>query len=288
MKTYFLRPGWLIAVFVSIAISCKHDAETPPIVCRLASTTDQLVETSGKLTDEMQRTFTYSGGVLSSVTERSTSQNASFQVEYTANRIVRATSGQDVITLTYATGTSPTSSTFSRGGNVQSTFAMDYTPAGRMSRVVENRQTLPPGSLTSKRVFTFTYDNAGNLTLEHVQFTLTDGTVVDQETEYVVDQKPSPYSFFPELPLLTLVALSQAVETRPGRFWHINAPLSLKSYNVTSTGTRSGLRESSTFTPIYDTDNKLTNQDQNALLYQLPFPDPVTKKNRQAFVYQCQ
>ena len=36
-----------------------------------------------------------------------------------------------------------------------------------------------------------------------------------------------------------------------------------------------------------DEDSKPMNQEQNALLYQAGVPDPVTKKNRQAFTYQC-
>lgn len=169
-----------------------------------------------------------------------------------------------------------------------STFAMEYNAAGRMTKVTESRQTLPTSSLTKERVYTFTYDNGGNLTNERARFTLTDGSVVEQETEYTFDSKPSPYKRFSELPILTLVALSQTVETYPGRFWQINTPLTLKSYNLTSTGTRSNLRESSTFTPAYDSDSKLTSQDQNALLYQASVPDPVTKKNKQTFTYQCE
>ena len=208
-------------------------------------------------------------------------------VERVNERVVRATSGTSTLTLGYGpVVTQPGSATLSRGGKVASTFAMDYTPAGRMSRIVENRFVLPANSLTVERVFTFSYDNVGNLTTERVRFTLISGVVVEQETDYVVDTKPSPYANFSERALLTVVALSQAVETKPGRFWHVNAPTAYKSYNMVS-GSRGSLRESATFVTTYDTDSKLTSQEQNALLYQLSVPAPITKRNRQAFSYQC-
>ncbi|GAB3896463.1 hypothetical protein GCM10028825_42280 [Spirosoma agri] len=267
--------------------ACNSEDNPTIATCLLTSTTDQLVEQSGQLTDELKRTFTYTSSTLTSLAEKSTSKEAAFQVEYANSQVIRATSGQDVVALAYGTGTRPSSSTFSRGGATMSTFAMDYDASGRMTKITEDRQVLPANSLTKQRAFTFTYDADGNLTNERVRFTLTDGSVVEQETEYTFDAKPSPYKRFSELSLLTAVALSQAVETRPSRFWHINAPISLKSYNLTSTGTRSNLRESSTFAPVYDSDNKLMNQDQNALLYQASVPTPVTKKNRQTFTYSC-
>jgi hypothetical protein len=287
MKTKFLLISLFVAALLAGVNACKSEENPVIATCRLSNTSDQLVESTGQLTDELKRTFAYNKETLASIAEKSKNQDATFTVTFTDSRITSATNGQDVITLTYGSATTPTSSTFSRGGKVMSTFVMEYNPSGRMTKITENRQVLPTNSLTKQRVYTFSYDTNGNLTNERAQFTLNDGSVTQQETEYVVDTRPSPYKRFVELPLLTVVALSQAVETRPGRFWQINTPLSLKAYNLTVTGSRSNLRESSTFTPVYDTDNKLTSQDQNALLYQSSIPDPVTKKNKQTFTYQC-
>ena len=288
MKTNFLRI-YLFALSLTTGLfACKNETNPIITVCRLTSTTDQLVETSGKLTDEMLRTFAYNGNTLTTITEKSTSQQATFTLSYTDNRVSGASTGQDVISLLYTSATTPpVSATFSRTGKVQSTFAMEYNTSGRMTKITENRQLLPANSLTVQRVYTFTYDNTGNLTLERARFTLNDGTIVEQETEYTFDQKPSPYAYVAELPVLTLIALSQAVDTKPGRFWQSNTPISLKTYNLTSTGSRANLRESSTFAPVYDVSNKPMTQEQSALLYQTSLPDPVTKKNRQTFGYLC-
>ncbi len=282
----------LIQLFVPVLLTgifaCKRQRDPQPAVCRLISTTDQLMEANGRLTDEMQRTFTYTNAVLTSLAERSTNQEAGFLVERADQRVVKATSGTMTITLGYPSATTvPNSATFSRGGKAASTFAMEYNPAGRMSRIVENRSVLPTNSLTTERIYTFTYDNAGNLTTERARFTLSNGAVVEQETEYTVADKPSPYTRFTERALLTVVALSQTVETRPGRFWHLSALTAYKSYNLTGSGSRGNLRESATFEPTYDTDSKLMSQEQSTLLYQLSNPTPITKKNRQAFDYQC-
>lgn len=289
MKLQFLLKLVFASVLLTAIVTCKHQRDPQPAVCRLTSTTDQLIEASGRLTDEMQRTFTYASAVLTSIAERSTDQEAGFLVEYGSGRVVRAASGAMAVTLGYGSGTTqPNSATFSRGGKTASTFAMEYSPAGLMSRIVESRTLRPANSLTIERAYTFTYDNAGSLTTERARFTLVGGTVVEQETEYTVETKPSPYANFSERALLTVVALSQAVETRPGRFWHLHAPTSYRSYNLTNSGSRGSLRESSTFATTYDIDGKLISQEQNALLYQLSVPNPITKKNRQAFVYECE
>lgn len=287
MKRNVLPICLFVPLFLTGLLACKRPSDPQPAVCRLLSTTDQLMEANGRLTDELQRTFTYTNAVLTSIAERSTNQEAGFSLEHVNGRVVRATGGPMMITMGYASvATPPNSATFSRGGKVASTFVMDYNPAGRMSRIVESRAVPPANSLTIERAFTFTYDNAGNLTTERVRFTLMGGVVVEQETDYTVAEKPSPYANFSERALLTVVALSQAVETTPGRFWHLNAPTAYKSYNLTGSG-RGNLRESSTFVPTYDGDSKLMSQEQNALLYQLSVPAPITKKNRQAFTYQC-
>ncbi|WP_338872388.1 hypothetical protein WBJ53_27825 [Spirosoma sp. SC4-14] len=287
MKTKFLLIPLFVIVLLATVLGCKEDN---PVIqtCLLTSTTDQLVETTGQLTDELKRTFSYTAGAVTSIAEKSKNQDATFTTTMVNGRITTAASAQDILVLAYGSTTSPTSCTFIRNSKTMSTFAMDYNASGQMTKLTESRLVLPTSSLTRQRVYTFTYDSNGNLMTERAQFTLTDGSVVTQETDYTFDAKPSPYKRFSELPLLTLVALSQAVETYPGRFWHINAPLTLKSYNLTSAGVRSNLRESSTFTPTYDSDSKLTSQDQTAMLYQSSVPDPVTKKNKQTFTYLCE
>lgn len=291
MKRTALLIWSFLPVLLTGVTACKRPGDPAAAACRLISTTDQLMEANGRLTDEMQRTFTYTNALLTSVAERSTDQEAGFLVERVNERVVRATSGTSTVTLGYGpVVTQPSSATLSRGGKVASTFVMDYTPAGRMSRIVESRSVLPLNSLTVERAFTFTYDNVGNLTTERVRFTLINGFVAEQETAYTVygpAAKPSPYTHFPERPLLTVVALSQAVETRPGRFWHLNEPIAHKSYNLIASGSRGSLRDSSMFVATFDAGSKLTNQEQSAFLYQLSVPTPITKRNRQAFTYQC-
>lgn len=289
MKTKILPICVSVTFLLAATFACKPE-ENPVIpTCRLTSTNDQVVAADGQLTDEIKRTFTYNAATLTTLAEKTKNQDVTFTVTYADQRVRSAAGGQDVVTFGYGSAaTSPTSATFTRGGKVMSTFGMEYTTAGRLSKIVESRQILPTGSLTKERAFTLTYDTNGNLTNEQVRFTLNDGSVVEQETEYTFDTKPAPYKRLSELPLLTVVALSQAVETRPGRFWHNNNCIALKSYNLTSTGSRSNLRESSTFTPVYDADNKVMTQDQAALLYQASVPNPVSKKNLQTFTYQCE
>jgi hypothetical protein len=288
METRYLSKNFIVYILVGVAFSCQQRSDPDPAVCRLISTTDQLVEVNGRLVDEMQRSFTYNNAVLTSIAERSMEQEAGFLVEYENGRVVRAVSNQASVTLGYkSAATQPSSATFSRGGQLMSQFDMEYTSAGRMSRIVESRTVLPANSLTTVRAFTFTYDNLGSLATEHARFTLRGGVVVEQETDYKLELTPSPYARFPEPALLTVVALSQAVETRPARFWQTNTPVAYKSYELTSSGSRGILRDSSTFVTSRDTDGKLISQDQTALLYQLGSRDPITKRNRQAFSYQC-
>lgn len=291
MRPYPLLTGLFVSLLLTVGLSCNRPDENDaqPTVCRLTSVTDQLIETSGRLTDEMQRTFTYTNDELASIAERSQNQEVVFQLEYTDKRAVRAANEQNGLVFSYpSTGTLPNSATFTQGRSISSTFTMEYTPASRLSRVVERRLVLPANSLTTERAYTFTYDNAGNLTTERGKFTLRTGPVVETETEYTPDTKPSPYASFPERSVLTIMALSQAVETMPGRFWHLNAPASYKSYILNSVGERGPLSESATFAPTYDATNKLMSQDQTALLYQSSVQAPITKKNRQAFVYECE
>ncbi|MBD2699023.1 hypothetical protein IC229_00125 [Spirosoma sp. BT702] len=281
-----LRLNYPLALAIIVFACQPKDEPALAPVCQLTSTTDQLIETSGQLTDELKRTFTYSGNALTSLSERSKNSDASFQIEYNNSLITRANSGQDVITLTYGSATLPNSATFTRSGKVQSTFSMEYAQSGNLTRITENRQILPSSSTVTERSYTFTYDNAGNLTNERGRFVLAGGAIGEQEVEYTFDQKPSPYTHVTELPILTLIALSQAVEAKPGRFWHINTPITQKMYNINS-GNRSMI-ESSTFKPVYDADSKITTQAQTALLYLTGSQTPFTKNNRQTFGYQCQ
>ncbi|WP_080238649.1 hypothetical protein [Spirosoma rigui] len=288
MKRSILLILLFVPMFLTALVACKHSTDAQPAVCRLISTTDQLIEANGRLTDEMQRTFTYNNALLTSVAERSTNQEAGFLLERANQRVVRAANGATAMALAYeSSATQPGSATFTQANRVMSTFTMVYNAAGRMTRIVESRSVLPGNSLTVARDFTFTYDDAGNLTTEQTRSTLIDGTMVAQQTEYTPGANPSPYTQFSERALLTVVALSQGVETRPGRFWHLNAPLAQKSYVLTSSGTRGNLRDSSTFAPVYDATNKLVNQAQQAYLFQLSDPTPVTKRNKQTYEYQC-
>ncbi|GAB3999207.1 hypothetical protein GCM10028807_48800 [Spirosoma daeguense] len=286
MKRFYTLSGMLILMVLVVACHPKEEPQIKP-PCYLTTTSDQLVEASGQLTDELKRTFTYTGGGLTTLAERSKNSDATFQIEYNNSLITKAISGQDVITLAYAPSASvPGSATFVRSGKVQSTFTMEYSPMGAMTRITENRQLLVPGSSITERTFTFTYDNAGNLTNERGRFILAGGAIAEQEVEYTFEQKPSPYTYIAELPLLTVVALSQAVEAKPGRFWHINTPITQKMYNINK-DTRAMI-ESSTFKPVYDADSKVMSQDQTALLYLIGSQTPITKNNRQTFGYQCQ
>jgi YD repeat-containing protein len=225
---------------------------------------------------------------LQSILERSSiNQEALFVVEYANGRLQKATNGQDVISMQYTPANAPISADFSRAGISQSTFAMTYDEAGRMTSVKETRHVLWPNSLILNRTYRFSYDPTGNLTREHARFTLTDGTVVEQQTDYVSDSKPSPYTLFQALPLLTVVALSQGVETRPGRFWQQQATLASTTYSLTSTGTRGTLLEEADFVNRYDDQGHLSEAKKRSKLYQGMMPDPVTKQNQQNFTYTC-
>lgn len=280
----------LLFFLLSIGFAaCKNtDKADPTPACQLLSTTDQLVETSGRLTDELIRTFTYSANAVTAIGEKSANKEALFRLTSTNQRVTEAVNGQDVITLSYGTSTTqPVSATFSRSDAVQSTFVLEYNATGALTRVVESRRVLPANSLTTERAYSFTYDNAGNLTLERARFTLRTGVVSEQETEYVFDTHASVYANFSARPLLTIIALTQAVETKPGRFWHTRAPLSFQTFDLTTAGARSTMREATTYIPTYDGNGSLTTQEQTALLYQSSIPTPTTKKNRQVFTYQC-
>ncbi|GAB3705529.1 hypothetical protein GCM10027592_38100 [Spirosoma flavus] len=279
-----LRLNFLLVPVIFFACQPKDEPVFTP-VCQLTSTTDQLVETSGSLTDEVIRSFTYNGTALKSLTEQSKYSTSTFQVEYNNNVVTRATSGMDVISLAYGSATLPSSATFTRNGKVQSMFSMDYAPTGNLTRITENRQILPPSSSATERTYTFTYDNSGNLINERSKSVLAGGVVAEQEVEYTFDQKPSPYTHLTERPLLTLVALSQAVEAKPGRFWHVNIPVTQKLYNVSSNNRT--MIESSTFKPIYDANSKVVSQEQTVLLYLTGTTTPITKNNRQTFGYLC-
>lgn len=269
--------------------ACKNTNNADPTpVCQLLSTTDQLVETSGRLTDELARTFTYSSGAVTAIGEKSANKEAMFRLTSANQRVTQAVNGQEMIMLGYGTSTTqPVSATFTRSDAVQSTFTLEYNSTGALTRVVESRRVLPANSLTTERAYSFTYDNTGNLTLERAKFTLRTGVVSEQETEYVFDTHSSVYANFSARPLLTIIALTQTVETKPGRFWHAKAPLSFQTFDLTTVGARSTMREATTYVPTYDGNGTLTSQEQTALLYQSSVPTPTTKKNRQAFTYQC-
>lgn len=285
----------ILFLFVVSLSACKREPDAPIVPtaqtpgCRLTGTNDQLVESSGQLTDQLQRSFIYTDRVLTDLVELSPNRQTRFELKRTNGRLMQAINGQETIDLTYpATATLPASATFTRSGVVQSTVALTYDASGRLQRVTEHREVLPTNSLTTDRTYTFTYDNTGNLTTEQAEFILVDGVKTRQETEYTFTDKPSPYTRFVERPLLTIISLSLGVETLPGRFWHQNACTGYKTYALSSSGTRDNLRESVTYTPTFDATTKLTTQDQTALLYQTSNPTPVTRTNRQTFRYACE
>ncbi len=231
---------------VVLGTGCHPDNPVATDTCRLSSVTDQLVETSGKLTDETSWSATYSTDGVNTITTRTASQTATFGIELSDNLPARAVSGQDVIAMSYGMSSLPVSATFTRGGTVQSTFTMQYGAGGVLTRMVESRQVLPANSLTRQREYTFTYDAAGNLTAERDVFTLRDGLTLAQEETFTFDTRPSPYIRFAYRPLLTVVALATDMETVPGRFWHQLAPTALLSYNLNSDGSRATMRENTT------------------------------------------
>jgi|GEM_PF-1589617 len=287
MMRLSLRFVSLVLVVVFAACRANKDAQ-PALVCQPLSTTDQLVETSGRLTDELVRTFTYNASAVTAIGEKSASKDALFQLTSINQRVAQAVNGQEMITLGYGTATTqPVSATFTRSDVVQSTFTLEYNSAGALTRVVESRRVVPANSLTTERAYSFIYDNAGNLTLERARFTLRTGVVSEQETEYVFDTHASVYASFTARPLLTIIALTQAVDTKPGRFWHAKAPLSFLTFDLTMAGAQSTMREATTYAPTFDSNGYVTSQEQTALLYQSSVPTPTTKKNRQAFTYQC-
>lgn len=283
-----LRCFGLLITGVVLGTGCQPDSPVATDTCRLSSVTDQLVETSGKLTEEASWSATYGTTGVSAITTRTASQTATFGIELSDNLPARAVNGQDMVAMSYSMSSLPVSATFTRGGTVQSTFTMQYGAGGVLTRIVESRQVLPANSLTRQRDYTFTYDAAGNLTTERDVFTLRDGLTLAQEETFTFDTRPSPYVRFAYRPLLTVVALAMNMETVPGRFWHQLAPTSLLSYNLNSDGSRADMRENSTFALTYDAGNKLTTREQTALLYQSSVPTPISKKNRQTFDYSCE
>lgn len=288
MHTILLRCFSLLTAGMLIGSGCRHDDPAATDTCRLSTVTDQLVETSGKLTDETSWSFTYGTSGVSTISTRTASQSATFGVDMSDNLPTRLTNGQDIITMGYGASSLPVSATFSRGGVVQATYSLEYGAASTLTRILETRLVLPANSLTRQRDYSFTYDASGNLTTERDIFTLRDGLVLAQEEVFTFDTRPSPYVRFAYRPLLTVAALAMNVESVPGRFWQQLAMTSLQSYNLTSSGTRADMRENSTYTLTYDADNKLTTREQMALLYQSSVPTPITKKNRQTFGYLCE
>lgn len=279
---------WFLGLLTSF-LACKHESQPQPVVCRLTSVTDQVVEIGGRLTTQIQRVFLYHDGRFVGLKERTSDGETTFETTYSDERIVQLTGESTRIRFAYAPdgSTSPGSATVLENDQVRSTFAIEYLPSGQLSRISERRQVLPVNTSVSERVYTFTYDKAGNLTGERARFTFRDGFVVEQETQYTVGTNPAPYTHLNQRNLLTVVALSRATETLPSRFWHLNAPVAHQTYDLNADGSRGTLRESVTYGLTYDTDKKPTTQDLTSLLYQSGTPGPLTKKTRQTFDYQC-
>ncbi|WP_139361647.1 hypothetical protein [Spirosoma sp. 209] len=270
-------------------LACKKDPSPQSETCRLTSTSDQLLESNGTLTDLVSRTFAYTNGTLTEITEQSTTVQGRFLLERSNSRVERVSRDtNDELVLTYAaTATQPLSATFSRNGVSYSTFDMTYTGAGMMASITERRQVLPNNSLTLERSYTFTYDQAGNLITERNRSTLVGGATPEQETDYTTGPNASPYHYLPERAVLTLIAMTLGADSAPGRFWHLKTPAEYKLYSLTN-GVRGSLRESATNAPTYDNAGKLLVQEQTSLLYQASNPNPITRKNRQAYTYACE
>lgn len=156
-----LRCFGLLITGMLLGTGCQPDNPVATDTCRLSSVTDQLVETSGKLTDETSWSATYGTNGVNTMTTRTASQTATFGIELSDNLPARAVNGQDVVAMSYSMNSLPVSATFTRGGTVQSTFTMQYGAGGVLTRIVENRQVLPANSLTRQRDYMFTYDAAG-------------------------------------------------------------------------------------------------------------------------------
>ncbi|GAA4466102.1 hypothetical protein GCM10023189_47730 [Nibrella saemangeumensis] len=271
--------------------ACEPKKVAAPPVCDLVGATEQL-DQSGRLSTLVERSFTYTGGQLTSVFERNTDRLAGFRLEYNGNRLSRVTDTQNQLTIAFEyaltqASDKPYRATYTRNNQLQTVYSLEYLPTGKLSRLVENRQVVPSTSNIIERTFTFTYDANGNITLERAQDKLRNGSVTTTETEYTQDAQPSPFATVPQPIVLTLVALTQGAETLPGRFWTSGTIMGYTTYSVAANNTRTR-RETTTFTSTRDEFKKLTAQEQTSLSYLTSQTNPTTRKTQHTYVYKCQ
>ncbi len=279
----------ILAVFLPLLFfACKHDSDIPQaVICRVVSLTDQL-DVNGRLTDQMQRTFTYSNGQLTQLAERNTDRQVTLALEYgPTGAVTRASDGTTVLALGYTTpATHPTSATVTRNGAAQMTYELAYNAGSRLTRLLETRQVIPTNSLVRSREYTFAYDADGLLTTEKLTSTLTDRTTVEQETAFTYGTTIHPLGNFAHGGLLSLLAMSQSVESMPGRFWQTRAMQEYKTYNAKN-GIRGTLRETALFTTKLDASGRLGTQEQNTVSTS-GSGQASQRKNQHSFVYECQ
>lgn len=277
----------LIAVLLtSLFLGCTTDNTPKAVLCKVVTITDQL-DVNGRLTDQMQRTLTYTDSQLTQVGERNTDREVSLKLDYNAaGAVTKASDGVLTITFNPASGsTQPSSATSTWTGNVQSTYEMTYNAANKLTRILETRQVIPTNTFVRSREYTFVYDADGILKTEKLTATLLDRTTVEQETDYTYGALINPMVNFTQPGLLTVVALSQLVETMPGRFWQQRVMQEYKTYNSKS-GARSTVRETATFTTKTDQNGRLSGQEQNTVSTSAS-GQSTQRKNQHAFVYLC-
>jgi len=276
----------IAGLLTSLFLGCNSDDIPDPVLCKVVTITDQL-DVNGRMTDQMQRTFTYTEGLLTQLGERNTDREVSLKLDYNAaGAVTKASDG--VLTIMFATGassTQPASATSTRSGTMQATYELTYNAANKLTRVIETRQVIPTNTFVRSREYTFTYDAEGILKTEKLTSTLLDRTTVEQETDYIYSALIDPMVNFTQPGLLTVVALSQLVETMPGRFWQQRVMQEYKIYSAKN-GTRSTVRETATFTTKTDENGRLSGQEQNTMGTSVS-GQTTQRKNKHAFVYLC-
>lgn len=286
--------GLLLLLCLSLWLtSCdwfnKKTEEPTPLACTLLSTAYKL-DNNGSLTNQISRTLAYSGKKLTSISEQNTDRQVNLLIQYDADSLAtKATDGLFAITFeTSKTTRKITRATSTQAGVTQSVFDLTYDANNKLVSLLETRQVRPTNSQTKTLRYTFTYNDSGTMLVEKARYTLIDNSFVEQETTYTHDDGPSAYAQLTDPALLAIVALSQQVETLPGRFWHQKALKSFQTYNLSTTGTRTTLRDSATFTNTFDTNNlQLVSQVQNTLSYFTNPTSPIIRKNQYTFTYSC-
>lgn len=277
----------LTTLIGSLLMGCNEERTLDPTTCRVTSMTDQL-DAAGKLTDQVLRSFTYTSGQLTQLSERNTDRQATLKLTYgSSGQLVSAADGAFMIAFEYGSGSAfPNRATTMQGTTVQATYELAYSAANKLARVFEDRQVVPANTFVRSREYLFTYDDNNNLITEKLKSTLVDRTTVEQQTDYTFATGMGPMTNFPQPVLLTVAALSQYVETMPGRFWQERVLKEYKSYNARN-GVRSTVRESATFTPNMDENSRLVSLEQNTTSTS-GSGQAFVRKNVHKFAYECQ